>query len=273
MITKTIKNWNDLVREVFEDSYIPEIQRYRSPYAFRGQSGDYPLMSSLMRLGHSPEKVSNFERYIFDNFRKYAHKEFQGEGSEWRWLSYAQHHGLPTRLLDWSFSPFVAMHFATSDLSTMNKDGVLWCIDLFKTQNYLPEKLKEAISERSVGVFSIEMLEKHFKQIDEFDTQEKGQNFVLFFEPPSLDQRIISQVALFSFMSDPSVSLDDWVRDEDGKPVTNSDNHVAKKLIIKSDAKWEIRDKLDQLNINERVLFPGPDGLSDWLKRWYTLKK
>ena len=62
-------------------------------------------------------------------------------------------------------------------------------------------------------------------------------------------------------MSDPAAVLDDWIE---------MHPDVARKIIIPAGLKWEIRDKLDQANITERVLFPGLDGLSRWLKRHYS---
>ena len=43
--------------------------------------------------------------------------------------------------------------------------------------------------------------------------------------------------------------------------------------MISAELKWEVRDKLDQANISERVLFPGLDGLTSWLKRYYTVPR
>jgi len=62
-------------------------------------------------------------------------------------------------------------------------------------------------------------------------------------------------------MSNPSALLSDWLKQ-------NPDLYF--RIIIPARLKWEIRDKLDQANITERVLFPGLNGLSDWLRRHYT---
>jgi len=62
-------------------------------------------------------------------------------------------------------------------------------------------------------------------------------------------------------MSRATASLDEWLRDNP---------ELFRKIIIPADLKSEVRDKLDQANITERVLFPGLDGLSRWLKRQYT---
>jgi hypothetical protein len=76
-----------------------------------------------------------------------------------------------------------------------------------------------------------------------------------------MDERIINQFALLSLMSSPTTDLDDWLKDR-------PDLHH--RLIIPAALKWEIRDKLDQANVTERVLFPGLDGLSRWLRRYYS---
>ena len=47
---------------------------------------------------------------------------------------------------------------------------------------------------------------------------------------------------------------------------------ICRKVVIPAAIKWEVRDKLDQCNITERVLFPGLDGLSRWLHRHYSSK-
>ena len=86
-------------------------------------------------------------------------------------------------------------------------------------------------------------------------------HFATFFEPPSLDARIVNQYALFSLMSSPNVSLDDWLAEHP---------NLIRKIVIPAAIKWEVRDKLDQANVTERVLFPGLDGLSSWLRRQYT---
>jgi hypothetical protein len=64
-------------------------------------------------------------------------------------------------------------------------------------------------------------------------------------------------------MSDPRLALDDWFADHPG---------LARKIVIPAGLKWEIRDKLDQSNVTERVLFPGLEGLTAWLKRHYSPK-
>ncbi|HHT9122924.1 MAG TPA: FRG domain-containing protein [Candidatus Wunengus sp. YC63] len=207
-------------------------------------------------------KFSELEHHLLRNFKKYAVRNVVECDSVWHWLSIAQHHGLPTRILDWTFSPFVAMHFVTANTEKFNIDGVIWAINYSKTHKLLPNKLKYELKEEGSDVFTVEMISKNFDSLREFDKLSPP-DFVVFFEPPSIDDRIVNHCALFSILSNNQRLLDVWLKDHPD---------LWWKIIIPAKLKWEIRDKLDQSNITERVLFPGLDGLSTWLKRHYSPK-
>ncbi len=255
------RNWNELQELLFKDSYDEKLGRYRSEYIFRGLSdASYQLKTSLMRL-NGPYR--DLERHLLRNFRKYAHRNPVSGESVWNLMAIAQHHGLPTRLLDWTYSPYIALHFATANLQKFDLDGVIWCVNYIKSSELLPPSLRSIIKEEGSNVFTPQMLDAECSSLKQLDTIH-NQKFVIFLEPPSMDERIVNQHALFSLMPGSCLLMDDWLHDYPD---------LFYRIIIPASLKWEIRDKLDQANITERVLFPGLDGLSSWLKRQYSPKE
>src|SRR5690606_20435922 len=251
------ESWLELQEWLFSDSWQPGLKRFRSPFAFRGTSNlRSGLRTSLARLGGD---FASMEPHLLRNFRKYAMHDGVDQQTPWNWLALAQHHGLPTRLLDWTYSPYVALHFATQNLENHNEDGAVWCVNYERSTEHLPPPLKAAIDEEGSNVFTPEVLEPvcpNFKALTNF----QDENYVLFLEPPSIDARIVQQHALFSMMSDVKTELTGWLQQHP---------ELYFRIIIPAELKLEVRDKLDQANITERVLFPGLTGLSSWLKRLY----
>jgi hypothetical protein len=256
-----VSSWNELNEHLYAGSWNEPLRRFRSTFAYRGiWDAEDDLSTSLSRMG------PNFERqelHMLRTFRKYAALRAIPRDSVWNWLALAQHHGLPTRLLDFTFSPYVALHFATIDFKRFDVDGVVWRVDYGKIHSLLPPALNRVADEEGVEVFTAEMLDRVASTLPKLDEMGKRSPFLLFLEPPSLDDRIVNQYALFSLMSSPTVNLGSWLAE---RP------EVYRRIVIPAGLKWEVRDKLDQANITERVLFPGLDGLSRWLKRYYTPK-
>lgn len=255
----TPSSWSELQEFLFRDTYNKGIDRIRSPYLYRGLSDQsYQLKTSLIRLGG---KYKELEPHLLRNFKKYSFRSDILNNTDWDWLAVAQHHGLPTRLLDWTYSPYAALHFATANIENFHIDGVIWALHYESLIQYLPQRLRRQLERVGSNSFTTDMLSSVYDNLEELSDEQE--DFVVPFEPPSLDARIVNQYAIFTFMSDANSMLNEWLED---KP------DLYFRVYIPAGLKWEIRDKLDQVNINERVLFPGYEGLSKWLKRHYSPK-
>ena len=251
-------SWTELL-EVLAAGDWPQVHGVRTQLVYRGlTSSARTLEPSLSRLTESPGDV---EHHLVRNFRKYAHRDHARDDSVWNWLALGQHHGLPTRLLDWTFSPYVALHFATCAQAAYDADGVVWCVDFPSVHGHLPPKLAELLRTEGADVFTTELLADAVPDLAAFDAlADESGPFALFVEPPSLDDRIVTQAAVFSVLAGTWNGLDVWLRDRPG---------LARRVIVPAELKWEARDRLDQANVTERVLFPGLDGLARWLARYY----
>jgi hypothetical protein len=248
-------SWLELQELLFADTWDATLGLFRSAFAYRGCSdAGASLTSRLARLGGD----GDLERQLMRAFRKYAAADAVPHDTAWDWLALGQHHGLPTRLLDWTYSPYVALHFTTHNLDRYDRDGAVLCLDYVRAHELLPAALRARLEEEGANVFTTELLAEVAPDLRDLD--QDGEPFVLFVEPPSFDARIVNQYALFAVLSQGGASLEDWV---DGHP------ELVRRIVVPGELKWEVRDKLDQANVTERVLFPGLDGLSRWLARYY----
>ena len=251
---------------ITEQRYREDLERYRSIHIYRGMpNADYQLIPSLQRI--CKDKRFELEPIILANFTKYAALEDPSiESSVWRQMILGQHHGLPTRFLDWSYSPLVGLHFATieGNMDDMDAhDSVVWRIDVKELHRMLPPKYQEIMRRSQNTVFSLKMLQDSCQSPKEYDA-DMGGKAMLVVEPPSIEQRIINQYSFFTVVPLDIVNLVDFL---------NNYTENTVKYVIKKELRWRVRDLLDQLNISERIIYPGLDGVSSWLARHYFVKE
>ena len=105
-------------------------------------------------------------------------------------------------------------------------------------------------------------LNEEWKFAEQYDADMKDTAMVCF-EPPSVDQRIANQYSFFSVIPSGITDLEAFL-----------DAHTTNtvKYVIDRKLRWELRDVLDQFNINERMIYPGKAGIAKWLARHYFVK-
>ena len=253
----TIRDFVDLQTAVFEDVWNEKLHRYRDNRVYRGMGNvKWTLEPALNRACRHDLTL---EKHMLRSFRKYGYADLQQTASFWQTAALAQQYGLPTRLLDWTYSPLVAAHFATEDVSMYNKDGVIWCVDVDKVNERLPAALRDMLNKRNTSIFTMEMLDRIGDSYDALNSFSR-EPYAFFFEPASTVNRIANQYALFSLTTDPAVMIH--------KLPGLSD--CFSRIIIPKETKLEIRDKLDYINISERMIYPGLDGICKWITRRYA---
>ena len=259
-----IQSVSDLMPLISEQEYRRDLDRYRSPYLYRGMPNvDFKMTTSLRRNCKGLQK--NLELAILNNFAKYAVREDPTVSRNvWQCMITGQHNGLPTRLLDWSHSALVALHFATTEenLNSMTThDCVVWRIDMYELIAHLPEKYRLAVGREQSTLFSVEMLNGLAPTLEQYD-EDMGDHSMVIIEPPSTNERIITQYSFFSVIPT-GMDIEKFLNERTEKTV---------KYVIDKNLRWRVRDMLDSLNISERLFFPGLDGLSKWIARHYYVK-
>jgi FRG domain len=103
--------------------YFPEARGF---WVFRGHSkASYELIPSVGRA--EPKSREKYEKSLFDIFCREALAFMNTPPpSPWEWLSIAQHHRLPTRMLDWTYNPLVALYFAVQE--NEDSDGKVFAL-------------------------------------------------------------------------------------------------------------------------------------------------
>ena len=97
--------------------------------------------------------------------------------------------------------------------------------------------------------------------LDKYDN-DMGTSGMVILEPPSMDQRVANQYSFFSVVPSEMEDVDGFLEE--------TENTV--KYVISKDIRWHLRDALDQMNINERMVYPGLDGVAKVEGRHYYVR-
>ncbi len=161
-----------------------------------------------------------------------------------------QHYGAPTRLLDWTYSPFVACYFACHE---SKKKSAVYELNKHEVMEKTFLKLKD-----------IDGLSKNYSLIyNDLIWNNSDLNLIIFYEPKYNSERSFSQQGCFLFSDNIKLSIEELLSEYE-----SSENLMIKYIIDlneKEQSKMEIT--LEKMNINELTLFHGIDALGKYTRR------
>lgn len=227
------------------------------------------------------ETVLQAESYLYNEFERCAAQlcDFRpGENWEWEWYFLMQHHGVPTRLLDWTDGGLIALHFAVRDkLATKGHKPLVFVLDPY----WLNEILK-AHSDRTNAIrrwkkfceknpsleFDEEEWERLYLPAEEADLKERlldAPAIPLLWDSPHVTRRIAAQRSRFMIFGSASTWLSDLLKRR-GKDTR------LEPLCIEPGAISRIKSELKDAGVTESVIFPDLDGLGRELNQaWEAL--
>lgn len=250
-------------------------------WGFRGQSdARWPLTTSIERKAKTAKKnLSSLwitEQAMLSDFKRYAHAHIDRlpePDAITDWLSLIQHHGGPTRMLDFTHSFYVAAFFAVEQAS---QDAVVWAADIFNVHY----GASVALGFENGGTWD-GIRKKNTAQCEEALRSKKDIPTVIPAEPDQMHQRVWSQQGFFmvclslkktfeyclaktlnfpvaSFRSN---EVTPWNRRTENRVHSDGPNRFPLiKIVLKRDLHIDILRDLNAMNINSATLFPGLDG-------------
>ena len=210
---------------------------------FRGQgNAEWEILPSLARLNPKKSPIAytswkDLEDGLLKEFKKFASMHLAVEPkTKLEWMIQAQHHGLPTRLLDWSTNPLKALYFAVENTSYDSIDG-------------------------KVFVFAPRMWST---SSDDINTE--NDSYLDVFYPVVINDRVFAQEGCFTLFPQKS-NFDNFTPVEEGFSTQHALD--VKALTIKKEIKPLLRKELERLGISDMTMFPGLDGISKFISRQY----
>lgn len=245
------------------DHLIKSLNELPNNYIYRGHSDlSWKLQSTLERIleNNYETKGKKFEKYAIDDFKSRFHlydKSNIQPKTKLEWLSIMQHYGVPTRMLDFTQSPYVAIYFALENIKKTDKGPfVIYAIDyrsiMKKSLDYLlgqDEKIQ------------ITYDEMYYERDKLFNiTDEKAYEVLWIVEPSVSNLRLEKQSGCFLISGNVKKTIEQILKSEIYSDVDNY------RFIVPNSFWDNIYILLKRMNIDSKTIYGDLEGLSKSIK-------